>query len=80
MVVWAHSGSERWLLKHKETFRAIGLKLRKVRVLKTDGPCGTLETKTIVLGHFFNSSYFWIFGWENRDGMNDPAESLTLSK
>ena len=56
MVGWAGSGSKRWLLKHKETFEAIGLKLRKVLVLKTEGPCGTLENKTIVLGDFFNSS------------------------
>ena len=72
MAVWARSVSKRWFLKRKETFKAIGLKLRKVLVLKTEGPCGTLENKTIVLGHFFNSSYFWIFGWENPDEMNDP--------
>ena len=56
VAVWARSGSKRWLLKHNATFKAIGLKLRKVLVLKTEGPCGTLETKTTVLRHFFNSS------------------------
>ena len=71
MAVWARSVSKRWLLKHNETFKAIGLYLRKVLVLKTEGPCGTLENKTVVLGHLFNSSDFWIFGWENPDGMND---------
>ena len=67
VAVWARSGSKRWLLKHNATFKAIGLKLRKVLVSKTEGSCGTLENKTIVLGDFFNSSYFWIFDWENHD-------------